>query len=186
MRLRRLSLVHTTLCRITAQRDEVAFIEPFLAMLATPFDLVGHSYRAAVALVAALINPGRVRALALYEPTLFSLVDAQAPPPNGVNGIRNAVSAAAAALDAGSSSSRLAVGRQFCGPELLSRLGSTISADQPLSNVDHRAPTFNPKRTMLTAYSSPRSSHPPDNVTCQVDLASSQPKSWFGRRGTRQ
>ena len=71
------------------------------AMLATPFDLVGHSYGAAVALVAALVNPGRVHALALYEPTLFSLVDAQSLPPNGVDGIRNAVSAAAAALDAG-------------------------------------------------------------------------------------
>ena len=43
-------------------RDEVAFIEPVLAMLATPFDLVGHSYGAAVALVAALVNPGRVHA----------------------------------------------------------------------------------------------------------------------------
>ena len=82
-------------------RDEVAFIEPVLAMLATPFDLVGHSYGAAVALVAALVNPDCDRALALYEPTLFSLVDAQSRPPNGVDGIRNAVSATAAALDAG-------------------------------------------------------------------------------------
>lgn len=87
--------------REIALQDEVAFIEPVLAMLETPFDLVGHSYGAAVALVTALDNPGRVRALALYEPTLFSLVDAQAPPPNGADGIRNAVSAAAAALDAG-------------------------------------------------------------------------------------
>ena len=45
--------------------------------------LVGHSYGAAVALIAALACPERVRALVLYEPTLFSLVDADAPPPNG-------------------------------------------------------------------------------------------------------
>lgn len=87
--------------REIALRDEVDFIEPVLAMAGTPFALVGHSYGAAVALIAALANPGRVRALALYEPTLFSVVDARSPPPNGADGIRNAVSAAAAALDAG-------------------------------------------------------------------------------------
>lgn len=87
--------------REIALQDEVDFMQPVLATLTMPFDLVGHSYGAAVALVAALHNPGRVRALALYEPTLFSLVDAQHPPPNGVDGIRNAVAAAAAALDAG-------------------------------------------------------------------------------------
>ena len=87
--------------REIALRDEVDFIEPILARLTAPFDLVGHSYGAAVALVTALHNPGRVRALALYEPTLFSLVDAEELPPNGADGIRNAVSAAAAALDAG-------------------------------------------------------------------------------------
>lgn len=30
----------------------------------------------------ALANPGRVRAMALYEPTLFALLDAETPPPN--------------------------------------------------------------------------------------------------------
>ena len=87
--------------REIALRDEVDFIEPVLAMAGTPFALVGHSYGAAVALIAALANPGRVRALALYEPTLFAVVDARSPPPNGADGIRNAVAAAAAALDAG-------------------------------------------------------------------------------------
>ncbi len=87
--------------RVITLQDEVDFIEPVLAPAGTPLALVGHSYGAAVALIAALTNPGRVRALALYEPTLFSLVDALGPPPNGVDGIRNAVSAAAAALDAG-------------------------------------------------------------------------------------
>ena len=82
-------------------QDEVDFIEPVLASAGMPLSLVGHSYGAAVALVAALANPERVRSIALFEPTLFSLVDAQATPPNGADGIRNAVAAAGAALDAG-------------------------------------------------------------------------------------
>ena len=84
-----------------ALQDEVNFIEPVFALAESPFTLIGHSYGAAVALVAALANPRRIRALAIYEPTLFSLVDAQSSPPNGVDGIRNAVSAAGAALDVG-------------------------------------------------------------------------------------
>lgn len=82
-------------------RDEVDFITPIFALAGTPFALVGHSYGGAVALIAALAHPGRVRALALYEPTLFALVDAQTPPPNGAEGIRNVAVAAGAALDAG-------------------------------------------------------------------------------------
>jgi pimeloyl-ACP methyl ester carboxylesterase len=42
-----------------------------------------------------------VRALALYEPTLFSLIDADTPPPNDADGIKGAVAAAATYLDAG-------------------------------------------------------------------------------------
>jgi len=87
--------------RKIALRDEVAFVEPVLARAGTPCAIVGHSYGAAVALVAALEKPNRVRALALYEPTLFALVDAHTPPPNAVDGIRDTVAAAAAALDAG-------------------------------------------------------------------------------------
>lgn len=86
--------------RVIALQDEVDFIEPVLARAGEPFALVGHSYGAAVALMAALARPGRVRALVLYEPTLFSLVDALQPPPNGADGIRQAVAAAGAALDA--------------------------------------------------------------------------------------
>ena len=82
-------------------RDEVHFIEPVFALADQPFSLVGHSYGAAVALIAALANPRRIRALAIYEPTLFALVDAQSPAPNGVDGIRHAVLAAGAALDVG-------------------------------------------------------------------------------------
>ena len=87
--------------RFISLADEVAFIEPVLARLQSPVTLVGHSYGAAVALKAALAAPTRVRALVLYEPTLFSLIDAFTPPPNRADGIRDAVSAAGAALDRG-------------------------------------------------------------------------------------
>src|SRR6185436_18966357 len=53
------------------------------------------------ALIAALRHPERVRALALYEPTLFAVVDAEKAPPNGADGIRNTVAASGTALDAG-------------------------------------------------------------------------------------
>jgi pimeloyl-ACP methyl ester carboxylesterase len=86
--------------RITLQ-DELDLLDPVLATAGTSFALAGHSYGGALALIAALRNPGRVRALVVYEPTLFSLVDAQGGPPNGADGIRQAVAAAAAALDAG-------------------------------------------------------------------------------------
>jgi len=79
--------------------DEVRFIEPVLARAGSPLALVGHSYGAAVALMAALSNPRRVRALALYEPTLFSLIDAQAPRPNEADGISRAVADAGRYLD---------------------------------------------------------------------------------------
>ena len=96
--------------RVISLRDEVALIEPVLAKAGAPLVLVGHSYGAAVALIAALDRPERVRGLALYEPTLFSLIEAEGPPPNDADGIRNAVAAAAAALDAGD---RNAAAEQF-------------------------------------------------------------------------
>ncbi len=87
--------------RAISLHDEVAFLEPVFAKAGSPLTLVGHSYGAAVALIAALENPGRVRAMALYEPTLFSLLDTEAPPPNEADGIRGAVAAASIALDEG-------------------------------------------------------------------------------------
>ena len=87
--------------RVISLRDEVALIEPVLARAGTPLALVGHSYGAAVALIAALTHPGRVRAIALYEPTLFALLDAEAPAPNEAEGIRKTVVDAGNALDAG-------------------------------------------------------------------------------------
>ena len=67
----------------------------------SPSILVGHLRAAAVALRIAMERPGRVRALALYEPTLFSLIEADSPAPNEADGIRSAVYAAGLALDAG-------------------------------------------------------------------------------------
>jgi pimeloyl-ACP methyl ester carboxylesterase len=81
--------------------DEVAFLEPVFARAGDPFVLVGHSYGAAVALLAALTYPERVAGLVVYEPTLFALVEAAQPAPNDADGIRHAVAAAAAALDHG-------------------------------------------------------------------------------------
>lgn len=82
--------------------DEVRLIEPVLAQAGSPFALVGHSYGAATALLAALRHPGQVRAMALYEPTLFALIDDdEGAPPHAADGIRAAVAAGSAALDAG-------------------------------------------------------------------------------------
>jgi pimeloyl-ACP methyl ester carboxylesterase len=87
--------------RVIRLRDEAALIEPMLARAGSPLLLVGHSYGAAVALIAALANPDRYRALALYEPTLFSLLDTGQFAPNDAEGIRRAVVDAGIALDAG-------------------------------------------------------------------------------------
>lgn len=87
--------------RVISLGDEVALIEPVLKRAGSPLALVGHSYGAAVALIAALTNPGRVRAMALFEPTLFALLDAQTPAPNEADGIRETAAQASLALDAG-------------------------------------------------------------------------------------
>jgi pimeloyl-ACP methyl ester carboxylesterase len=87
--------------RTLTLHDEVALLEPVFARAGAPFALVGHSYGAAVALLAALKQPERVHALVLYEPTLFALVDAASPAPNAADGIRETVARAVAALAAG-------------------------------------------------------------------------------------
>jgi pimeloyl-ACP methyl ester carboxylesterase len=81
--------------------DEVTLIEPVLARAGSPVVLIGHSYGAAIALIAALADPGRVRAMVLYEPVLFGLLDAETPPPNEADGIRDAVADSGLALDSG-------------------------------------------------------------------------------------
>lgn len=87
--------------RRVSLRDEASLLEPVFDRAGQPFTLVGHSYGAAVALIAAIGRPQRVRALAVYEPTLFGLIDAETPAPNDADGIRNAVAGSAAALAAG-------------------------------------------------------------------------------------
>jgi len=87
--------------RPLALRDEVRLLEPIFARAGTSFSLVGHSYGGAVALVAAAHKSQRVRALVLYEPTLFALVDAALPRPNDADGIRQTVERAGAALAEG-------------------------------------------------------------------------------------
>ena len=77
--------------------DEVALLEAVFARAGEPFLLVGHSYGGAVALIAALLHRPKVRALALYEPTLFALVERA----QEVDGIRNTVSSAVEALGRG-------------------------------------------------------------------------------------
>src|SRR5262245_52274697 len=81
--------------------DEVSFIEPILSAAGPQIALVGHSYGAAVALRAAVEKPGSVSALALYEPTLFSLVDGEQPAPNDADEMRDGVREAADYLDHG-------------------------------------------------------------------------------------
>src|SRR4029453_1817555 len=81
--------------------DEVDFLEPVLTEASESCIVVGHPYGGPVPLIPALRHPERIRALALYEPTLFAVVDAEKPPPNGADGIRNTIAAASAALDAG-------------------------------------------------------------------------------------
>ena len=82
-------------------QDEVALLETVFDAAGSPFFLVGHSYGGAVALLAALARPERVRALVVYEPTLFSLLEEEAPGQLAANGIRSAAADAAAEIDAG-------------------------------------------------------------------------------------
>lgn len=81
--------------------DEAALLEPVFARAGEPLSLVGHSYGGAVALIAAIAQPRRVHALAVYEPTLFALVDAASPPPNEADGIRATAARSVTALEAG-------------------------------------------------------------------------------------
>jgi len=82
-------------------RDEVALLDPVFARAGASFSLVGHSYGGGIALIAAMTHRPRVRAMALYEPTLFALVEQEARSPNDVDGIRNVVAESVVALEQG-------------------------------------------------------------------------------------
>ncbi len=81
--------------------DEAAFIEPVLATATAPFFLIGHSYGAAVALVAALARPERIRALVLYEPPLIALLEEEARGQAASAELKDAAADAAASIAAG-------------------------------------------------------------------------------------
>jgi pimeloyl-ACP methyl ester carboxylesterase len=87
--------------RAVTLHDEVALLEPAFARAGDSFILAGHSYGGAVALIAALAYRKRLRALVLYEPSLFALIDRISPPPNDADGIKGAVQRAVAALAEG-------------------------------------------------------------------------------------
>ena len=87
--------------RIITLGDEVELLRPILSSAEAPVALVGHSYGACVCLLAVLAGICRPRALVLYEPTLFALLDKERMSPNEADGIRQAVAEASAALDAG-------------------------------------------------------------------------------------
>jgi len=78
--------------------DEVALLEPVLAVPGARFHLIGHSYGGAVALKVALAHPGRVASLVLFEPVLFSLLmaaDPDDPAAREIDAVRSDTSAAA-------------------------------------------------------------------------------------------
>jgi pimeloyl-ACP methyl ester carboxylesterase len=87
--------------RTVTLQDEVALLEPVFARAANPFWLVGHSYGAAIALIAALSRPESVLGLILYEPVLFGLVERANPGDEALRGILDAVADSGSAIDAG-------------------------------------------------------------------------------------
>ncbi len=135
--------------------DEVALLEPVFAAAGTPFFLVGHSYGAAVALVAAVARPDRVRALVVYEPTLFSLLEQEAPGQAAANGIRDAAAAAAAAIEAGDP---VAAGERFIdywmGAGTWRRMPEArrASVAGSMANVGHWARSLFAQETPLQAF----------------------------------
>lgn len=87
--------------RKVSLRDEVELLDPVFARAGERFSLVGHSYGGGIALIAAIVHRQRLRAMALFEPSLFALVEQESASPNDVDGIRGTVAASVAALKAG-------------------------------------------------------------------------------------
>jgi len=87
--------------RAVTLSDEVARLEPVFTSAREPFSLVGHSYGGAVALIAALQNPGRLRNMVLFEPVLFSVLEETDPGQEPFGGIERAVADMDAFVKAG-------------------------------------------------------------------------------------
>ncbi len=81
--------------------DEASRLEPIFANAGDPFSLVGHSYGGAIALLAALADPSRVKNMVLYEPVLFSVLEEEASGQASFREIASVVSDADAFADAG-------------------------------------------------------------------------------------
>lgn len=81
--------------------EEAAYIAPLIVHAPRPVHLVGHSYGAAVATRLALDHPDRVASLALYEPTLFSVVEARPERPAGIEDVVRVAERLAAQLESG-------------------------------------------------------------------------------------
>lgn len=80
---------------------EASLLECLFRQHDEPVHLVGHSYGAAVAVRLALSHPERVRSLALFEPTLFSVLLSETPRPSGVEEVLAVAHALIPLLEAG-------------------------------------------------------------------------------------
>lgn len=87
--------------RLVTLSDEATFLEPVFVEAGEPFSLVGHSYGAAIALIAALADPDRVSCLVLYEPTLFSVLEEESPGQEAFLDIASVVEASGADVEVG-------------------------------------------------------------------------------------
>lgn len=65
--------------RTQSLADQAALVTAVISQLDAPFTLVGHSLGAAVALEAAMQLPRRLRAVIVFEPILFSLLQVHGP-----------------------------------------------------------------------------------------------------------
>jgi pimeloyl-ACP methyl ester carboxylesterase len=81
--------------------DEVALLEPVLQAAGRRFHLVGHSYGGAIALKAALAYGDRVESMALFEPTLFAVLEQEDPAQPAAQEIKTVVADAIEALGRG-------------------------------------------------------------------------------------
>lgn len=82
--------------------DEADFLEPVFTRAGQRFALVGHSYGAAIGLIAALARPEAVQCLVVYEPTLFSLLVEEAPGQEALTNIMTVAEDSATHIDVGS------------------------------------------------------------------------------------